>query len=100
MIDFRKIEQALTKIESYIADCDFNTAKEMLKGHNDDGTLFDFDFITTDVDIIATIHNHDNKPVIEDGSFILIFDVSNDSDLPVAEMSRAEIREQIERLGE
>lgn len=97
MIDFRKIEQALTKIESYIADCDYNTAKKMLKGYNDDGTLFDFDFRAEDVDIIATIHNHDNKPVIEDGSFIEIYD---DSDLPVAEMSRAEIKEQIERLGE
>lgn len=97
MINFRRIESTLIRIESYIKDCDYATASDMLRGYNDDGTLFDFVFRAEDVDIIATIHNHDNKPVIEDGSFIEIYD---NSDLPVAEMSRTEIREQIERLGE
>ena len=97
MIMWKEIEKELKKVENYIQDCSFETACKMLKGWNNDGTLFDFSWATDKVDIIATVNNHDGKPVIEDGSFIEIYD---GDELPSAEMSRAEIQEQIERLYE
>ena len=97
-INFRAVLRELGNIESYIADCDFETACKMLNGYNNYGDLFDFAWEKDGADFIATIHNHDGKPVIEDDSFIELYENYND-DLPVLEMSRDEIREQVERLG-
>ena len=96
MVNFKAILAELEKIENYISDSDFQTACDMLKGWNNDGELFDFAWATEKVDFIATIHNHDVKPVIESGSFLEIYD---GDELPCLTLSRDEIREQVERLG-
>lgn len=97
-INFKAVLCELENIESYIADCDFETACKMLNGYNNYGDLFDFAWEKDGADFIATIHNHDGKPVIEEDSFIELYENYND-DLPVLELSRDEIREQVERLG-
>lgn len=97
-INFKAVLRELENIESYIANCDFETACKMLNGYNNYGDLFDFAWEKDGADFIATIHNHDGKPVIEDDSFIELYENYND-DLPVLELSRDEIREQVERLG-
>lgn len=97
-INFKAVLHELENIESYIADCDFETACKMLNGYNNYGDLFDFAWEKDGADFIATIHNHDGKPVIEEDSFIELYENYND-DLPVLELSRDEIREQVERLG-
>ena len=97
-INFKAVLRELDNIEKYIADCDFETACKMLNGYNNYGDLFDFAWEKDGADFIATIHNHDGKPVIEDDSFIELYENYND-DLPVLDLSREEIREQVERLG-
>lgn len=99
MIDFVAILDELKKIETYIADCDFETACKMLKGYNNYGDLFDFNWCTNNLDLIITIHNHKGKPVLESDSFIEIYSPENDDGYPVLSLSRDEIQEQIERLG-
>lgn len=97
-VDFKAVLRELENIESYIADCDFETAWKMLNGYNNHGDLFDFAWKNDGADFIATVHNHNGKPVIEDDSFIELYENYND-DLPALELSRDEIREQVERLG-
>ena len=99
MIDFVAILEELDKIKKYIADCDFETACKMLKGFNNDGDLFDFNWADSKnrVDLIITIHNHQGKPVLEDGSFIEIY--ADDGGCPTLSLSKEEIEEQVERPG-
>ena len=97
-INFKAVLRELENIESYIADCDFETACKMLNGYNNYGDLFDFAWEKDGADFVATVHNHNGKPVIEDDDYIELYENYND-DLPVLDLSREEIREQVERLG-
>ena len=97
-IDFKAVLRELENIEKYIAGCDFETACKMLNGYNNYGDLFDFAWEKDGADFVATIHNHNGKPVIEDDDYIELYENYND-DLPVLDLSRDEIREQVERLG-
>ena len=97
-INFKAVLRELENIESYIADCDFETACKMLNGYNNYGDLFDFAWEKDGADFVATVHNHNGKPVIEDDDYIELYENYND-DLPVLDLSREEIREQVERFG-
>lgn len=104
---FSKALDAINKIKQTIDGKSYDEAAKILAGYNEDGELFDYDFpIDEEYYLVGTIYKTtDNKPYMPIES--MYYECWKATDgvggmidaVEIFEMSEAEIKQQIERIG-